>query len=436
VTVLFLSPISVVAPNLEATQGGSYSDHLKGGWLEVRDGVRIVHLNGSYYNMGYQFGTLLKKDCLKSREAWLQYLKATFNITHTDMLGLWNISKAYVPVQFQEEIQGRADALGLTFNDTAIMEVIEQAYHVKKCSHFAAWGPATADGKLYHCRSLDGDIKVINPETGYDASNDQLIIVRHPEGGCASVVVGDGIEVGGDGFNQHGISMSSSFVPTLDTTVNGTPTGIRSRMVLDQACTLEQAITIYCSSATLGWNQIISDGQTAIAIEQSANYNHVCYWNDSYENMYPSRTIDHVIRRGNFFLDPVGAGFDKDVYRKSTFLRFVLNGFGFIKTNYTFYNSIKHYQVLNDAIRRENGKFTANTTMDMMRAVYQGKTNLFYHLLQTALASQGYRDTWIQWVICPQTGEVLLSFSHNGTSAYVNPVHHFNIYELMNAAAS
>lgn len=31
------------------------NDPLDGGWVEERDGVKIIHLNGSHYNMGYQF---------------------------------------------------------------------------------------------------------------------------------------------------------------------------------------------------------------------------------------------------------------------------------------------------------------------------------------------------------------------------------------------
>ena len=33
-----------------------------GGWFEERDGVKILHLNGSYYDMGYQHGYLLKEE--------------------------------------------------------------------------------------------------------------------------------------------------------------------------------------------------------------------------------------------------------------------------------------------------------------------------------------------------------------------------------------
>ena len=35
---------------------------LEGGWLERINGINVVHLNGSFYEMGYQYGYLLKEE--------------------------------------------------------------------------------------------------------------------------------------------------------------------------------------------------------------------------------------------------------------------------------------------------------------------------------------------------------------------------------------
>ena len=34
------------------------------GWIEVCDGITILHLKGSYYEMGYEYGSLLKEEIL------------------------------------------------------------------------------------------------------------------------------------------------------------------------------------------------------------------------------------------------------------------------------------------------------------------------------------------------------------------------------------
>ncbi len=433
VFILFLSQLSIAAPNIKATQGGPYSDHLKGGWLEIQDGVRIIHLNGSYYDMGYQLGILLKDDYLVSRRAWLSCL----NVSFEDMMVLWDFVKDRMPQKYKDEIQGRADALGLTFNETATMEVLELAVHGHiKCSHFAAWESATEDGKLYHFRSCDGSLNVKDPMTGKYASDDQVIIVRKPYEGYASVVIGPCMEVGTDGgFNEYGISTSYSSVITPDISTSGLSSGIRRRMLLEQARTLEQAIDIYSKNATVGWNEIISDGKnsTAVAIEQSANYNRVCNWNGSFENRCPSQIIDHVIRRGNFFLDPVSAGFKEDVYKKSGFFRYILYGLGF-KTDYFYFCRIMHYKVMSKAIGKNWGSLNLSNIMNMMRSVYQGKTSISYNIMQKTIGE--YSKTWFQSVVCPETGELLISFSNGEKTAFLNPIHHFNYYELINAVPS
>ncbi len=402
---------------------------LDGSFLETRDGVRIIHLNGSHYKMGYQLATLLKEDYLASYRAWLACLPYSYE----ELLALWNGVKDNIPQKYIDEIQGRADALNMSFDEIAIMEVIGLAiYKDKKCCGLACWGPATKDGKLYHFRSCDGNLNTKDPVTGKYASDDQLLIVRNPEEGYSSVVIGLSVEVGSEGgFNENGIGIGYSAVYTSDINKNGIPCGIRKRMVLEESNSLNKAVIIYSQNATCGWNQIISDGKnsTAVVIEQSGSYNKVCRWNDTSEKNYPSWEIDHVLRRGNFFLNPVEAGFREDIYKKSNFLRYVLNFIGF-KTEYNYYGYILHYKMMSKAIDEKWGNLDLNNTIIMMRDVYQGKTNNFYGFMKRLVPI--YANTFHQWVVCPETGDMAVSFSNQTRTAYLEPIHYFNIYELMN----
>jgi hypothetical protein len=148
------------------------------------------------------------------------------------------------------------------------------------------------------------------------------------------------------------------------------------------------------------------------------------------ESNYPSWTIDHVVRRGNFFLDPTSVGLKDDVYKKSNFIRWRLSKFG-LEKEYTYFVMIKHFKLLSKAIEKRWGKLDLNSTMAMLRSVYQGKTSIFYSLMQRL--GGPYSQVWHQWVICPETGDILVSFADNGRSAYKNPVHYFNMYDLINA---
>ena len=52
--IFLIMPIGIQADFLH--------DPLDGGWLEEREGVKILHESGSYYDMGYQHGYLLSDE--------------------------------------------------------------------------------------------------------------------------------------------------------------------------------------------------------------------------------------------------------------------------------------------------------------------------------------------------------------------------------------
>ena len=51
---------------------------LEGGWIEERDGIKILHVSGSNYEMGYQQGFLLKNEIE-------QNYRAIFNLDHEEI---------------------------------------------------------------------------------------------------------------------------------------------------------------------------------------------------------------------------------------------------------------------------------------------------------------------------------------------------------------
>jgi len=402
---------------------------LKGGWLEVRDGVKILHLNGSNYQMGYQLGFLLKDQYLKNRRAWFNFLEK-MGISYDDLVFIWNELKDLIPIEYKNEMQGRADAVNLTFLEVAVIDML---YSAVTCVGMAAWGVATVDGRIYHLRSADGGLGLKDPVSEEYACKDQFLIVRKPDNGYASVVIGLSIQVSAEGgVNEKGIGIGYTTVYKPDTTIHGIPEGIRQRMVLDHAENAEDALNIISSNRTTCYTNIISDGKknNAYVVEQSANYSYYGTWNDTIESKYPSWIIDHIIRRGNFFLNPTSAGLKDDVYKKSNFIRWLLSLFG-LEKEYTYFIMITHYKLLSKAIEKQWGKLDLNGTMEMLRSVYQGKNSGFYSLVQR-LGGQ-YSQVWHQWVICPETGDILVSFADGKKSAYKNPVHHFNMYDLINA---
>jgi len=96
---------------------------LDGGWLEKRDGIKILHVSGSNYEMGYQQGYLIKNEIE-------QNYRAIFNLDHGEIysyiLELWDRDiKNYIPQEYINGIQGIADGSGRSFD-------LNQEYIYKK----------------------------------------------------------------------------------------------------------------------------------------------------------------------------------------------------------------------------------------------------------------------------------------------------------------
>lgn len=415
---------------------------LEGGWLEERDGIKILHISGSNYEMGYQYGYYLKDSHMACRRIWLNYIKQE-GCSINDLKDTWNITKDYIPEVYKEEIQGRADALGIDFIDEAILSVF-LTYHNynQRCFEFAAWGNATSDGKLYHAHSNDWSLeeKILkDPITNTYAYQHQVLIVRKPEEAYSSVSLGTtgGIEAEA-GMNEKGIcvTFNTGLHFTNDSTFKGIPSGVRNLMVLDYAGSSQEAINILDSNRTAGWNYLLSDGneRKGYILEQTANYSYVGSWNNTIEDNYPSYKIEDLVRRGNIFLNYEAPGINKKLYENSSFLKLILNVLHLTEEKSLFI-SIKRFKVGSNELEKQHGTLDLNNSIKLLRRVYNGRTDLFCFLFQRIIPIF-YINTWDQKVFCPETGDIAISFAKNGVTAYRTPVHYFNIYDLLNSKPS
>jgi hypothetical protein len=303
----------------------------------------------------------------------------------------------------------------------------------------AAWGPATIDGKLYHLRSMDWFVtQIIDPETGKFVFDNQILLLRKPEGGYASLSPTIAGQLACDGgINEKGIASSTKLSWIKEDISNyACPMGVRQKMALDQASTIEDVITIINSSRTRGWNFIVSDGKIPVgyAVEQTANVSYIGSWDDPVESTKPFWSIDHVVRRGNLFINPECAAVQRTHYYPWSFIRYFIFGYlarilGFYKfENYYFYPQWMRYKGLSIGIEEIWGTMDLNTTMSMLRSVYRGETlDVMDFKKQFIFAT----NTAYQWVACPETGDIVISFSSGETNAHENPVHYFNLFDLL-----
>ena len=403
-----------------------------GGWLEEQNGIKILHLNGSYYDMGYQHGFLLKDEIIANFNAFCNWIVEK-GFTYVQLVQRWNIMKPLLPLCYIEEMTGMADGSGLSLENISVYNV--GFYLVVNCGSFAIWGNSTTDGILYHARSHDFSIKIKDPVSGKYLVENQLVIIRNPHDKYSSVsLTAAGMVRTSDGFNEKKIAAGMLSSWTNDETYNGICIGFRIRMVLDYADSINEAIEILITNKTLGYNVIVSDGKIPIAyaVETTANNSYVGTWDNPSESIRPFWSIKHAVRRSNIFVDPTTAATQRKKYDPSFFplLNLLLKRNQMSGTSVTAALTWMHYVAISKGIESEWGNFNLNKTMNVLRNIYLGKTDIRFLILQIL----GFYSTPYQWVMCPETGDFVLSFATRDKSAFKNPVNYFNFYELLDSA--
>ena len=236
-----------------------------------------------------------------------------------------------------------------------------------------------------------------------------------------------------DGINEKAIATGMLSSWTNDEKLNGIDVGFKMRMVLDSASNITEAIDIITSNNTLGYNFIVSDGKIPIgyAIETTANFSYVGTWDNPTESTKPFWKIDYAVRRANIFINPITAETQRKKYNPNIFPLFAI----LLKQNQMSGTSISagstwlHYVAISKGIESEWGRLDLNKTMNVLRDIYLGKTDIRFFILYIIVA----KETPYQMVSCPQTGEFILSLATRDKNAYENTIHNFNLFELLDS---
>ena len=406
------------------TEKSNVSSLLEGGHLELRDGVKILFINGTYYEMGYQHGFLLKSEIHENVRALIQRTEEVSS--YETLLNIWNTIKLYVPSCYIEEMQGIADGADISFEELAVSYMYVVDIDIK-CFTYVAWADATKDGRLYHTRSLDFGLIIKDPVTGKYIQENSVLIVREPNGGLKSLIP----SIAGwinfyQGINEKQVSIGVQVCWSYDQTLKGIPTKFKVQKILDSAEDADEALKILTSNKTLGWNYIISDAKTRVgyAVETTANHTYVGTWNNSVEEKYPFWKIKNVVRRTNFFIEPTLAATQRTRYHPGGLI-------GFLKvfTGDPFFALWRKYTSMSKEIEKNWGKIDFNSSISLLRKVYTGKTD-FFMLIFVNLIKSGILCDFQQWSACPETGDFVISFADAESYAHETQLHYFNINEL------
>ncbi len=294
--------------------------------LLKRQGVPVLYLRGSPYEMGYQQGVLLRQEIRGRLESL--YGELASNPLPLPLL-LQEARLVEIPEEFKEEMVGLAQGAGLSYTDILLLnswpqlvahprseealnellttfkpwfpphlgvgspfatpdESASRWVSLSPGATFALFGEATKSGNLFH--GIEGDM----PLEGI------LLILYEPEAGNAFVSLSGPGAVGVNmGLNEEKISVAYLDVPSLDSSLRGVPLPFTLRQVLQYSGDLPQALRIIASAPRSGGaNVVIGDGKpaSATALELSAHYHALFEAQD-----------DYVVRTSHFLASSLSA---------------------------------------------------------------------------------------------------------------------------------
>lgn len=257
------------------------------GVLEERDGLLVLHLKGTSYERGFQHGSLLAEQIFESfckemaKYSWI-YGEGNAEAGMKLLRDSTQLMKPYVPPKLRKEIQGIADGAAsrgkdLTFDDILLVNCVSNVLlfphgladpaattinepFSDNCSAFAAWGNATADGKLIYGKNTDFGVMTL--------PNFPVVMINELPTGYASICPSfPGAVAVASGMNEAGIAVGSNFSGSKNATMRGTPAFFLVRAILDNAASIDDAITILSTfPRQRGMSFIVADGKAKDAV--------------------------------------------------------------------------------------------------------------------------------------------------------------------------
>ena len=300
VVLCCLTVLSISLVLLSFAEGGKTYGK---GYLEEKDGILVLHLKGSPYEMGYQHGMLTKHLAGKSKEAFAEAVPPIKG----GRVGEWIVKKylfwklgkmeKYVPEEFIEELKGMADSVTerkVDYREILLYHAMRDIGQVLACSSFIALPQTTKNREPIYGRNFDflkGN------------SLPSLVTFFEPDKGNSFVSIGWPGMVGVvSGMNDEGLTVGILTAYSKDVSFDGIPSCFLMRKVLQYANNVEEAKEIIIKSKRTGPNIILlADEEGALIIEYSAT---------KYALRKPQ---DGLLYSSNHFLSSI---YEKDKKRK------------------------------------------------------------------------------------------------------------------------
>ena len=279
---------------------------LKNASFDIQDGVNILRMKGTPFEMGYQHGYLLADKISvminTTLQATIAYIAlATGNDLATSEEWFWLGQKAaepFLPEEFKEEMKGIATGC----KDAGVQVTEKQIYlwntnydqwciyahphhwhplvgigkrelatvmqGAVGCSSFSAWDDAVGgDGKLIFCKDED------NFNMPGQLEN-RIMFVADPDNGYGHVFMSFPGMIGLDGgFNEAGFEMMTQLNSMKEETMEGCGIAIFTRLLLTHVNNVNDAIAVfnkYPRCAGIAYHVADAINKKAAVVETSA----------------------------------------------------------------------------------------------------------------------------------------------------------------------
>lgn len=267
----------------------------------------MLEVSGDPYEMGLQYGVLLRPEIYKAIDAWGKIIEVELVNGGQDPVEGFKymydpaISMAdNIPQRFQDEMKGVADGTGLPLGGIkaySLMYDVGRIWSITSCGGVLLKG---ANGTVIHGRVRD------TSNGGSLEHSKWECIVRWKTSGYNSVteIAWAGVVCGlYQGWNDKGITMAHNTTTVRKPNTDGFPSGLVTRMALEESSTIAEAERVLTTHLPVnGVNYTVSDQHagkgavyettpTAWAKRELKDNNPVWVFNDITDpGLYPQQT--------------------------------------------------------------------------------------------------------------------------------------------------
>src|ERR1051325_5581344 len=229
-------------------------------WLGRREGLLVVHLKGTPFEMGYASGVLLQDQIHTLENEFLDMIHGyvpeewKVRVLKTYVIYRNRHLSEFVPLDYRRQIYGEIlgcpdihPELGDYYNrflnyhaahDVSYMMIDNPLISHAGCTSFGAWGSETENGHLITGRNFDWEAAEV-------FSRDRVVILCEPDRGIPFVSLAwAGMAGVVSGMNRAGGSVTINGAPLRLPGQNATPVAMVERDILEPANNFAEALQI------------------------------------------------------------------------------------------------------------------------------------------------------------------------------------------------